>query len=123
MKRWMFKMENVKSSTSNPKCPKCNSEFKINIQCMVELEKGDVDRESAIGYLMQLKCRKCKTIFPYFRNTCESEILNEAINNNKKLIKENHIGKVGVGMAQQMISALDNEKMVSYMMGMLKHKP
>lgn len=118
----MFKMENVQTSTSDPQCPKCGSEFKINVQCMVELEKGDVDRESAIGYLMQLKCKKCKTIFPYFRNTCKSQIINDAINNTKKLIEENLIGNVGVGMAQQMISALDNDKIAAYMMGLLKNK-
>jgi len=117
------KMEHVKEVTHSAKCPKCEQEFKIDVECGVLLSKGNIDRDAGIGYLMQLKCNECGIKFPYFRRTAEGiEIMNSVIDNNKKLIEQGIVGNTGVGSAQQMLSGLDAKGMTSYFAGMLKKK-
>jgi hypothetical protein len=88
---------------------------------MVSCDKGDVNRNNGIGYLMELECNKCQTIFPYFRRTCDNASdMNRIIENNKSLIENKIVGNVGVGIAQGMISALDTNGVTSILMGVIK---
>ena len=114
------KEKHINSSKKPACCPRCKEEFVVNVQCTTSYDKGGVERYNPIGYLMELQCKKCRTIFPYFRGTAEdAEIVNEIINRNKALISEGIIGEVGVGLAQQMISGMDGDGVIGYFQGIL----
>lgn len=113
--------EHLKESEKKSACPKCNTTFEIDVQCAVSC-KGKVSRVFGFGYLQQLKCDNCGTIFPHFRNTSKIEDMNNAIQNNDRLLEEGIHGGVGVGMAQQMLSGLSIDSVTSMLTGILKKK-
>lgn len=115
-------MTHLKESQKKSCCPNCKSEFKIEVECGILCEEGNVERNTGIGYLMELKCNNCGTKFPYYRRTGNTEDVNKAIENNSKLIENKMIGNAGVGIAQQMLSALDVKSVTSYLMGIVKKK-
>lgn len=114
-------MNHLKKSEKKSCCPNCKSEFRIEVQCRMLFEEGNVVDSTGIGYLMELKCN-CGTKFPAFGGTGDIEDLNNAIENNSKLIENKMIGNAGVGIAQQMLSALDVKSVTSYLMGIVKKK-
>ncbi len=114
-------MKKIGRSMEQAACPKCQRVFQLDVICQTELKSGNISRNAGIGYLMQLKCRDCNTIFPYIRFT-ESNKLNEIIEQNSDLIEKGITGKVGIKIAQEMIATLEYPGLMPVIVQYLKAK-
>lgn len=98
-------MEKFKKAVGRSLCPYCGEEIEVETNIITE---GGIKMEvTNLGVLMMLKCKSCKTEFPYFRNVKDVSVFNKAIKTSLNNQAKNLNSSKGVGVAMNMLNSFN----------------